>query len=473
MTAAAYYDGTSLRPRAVTLAVEAGQLRIRGDDVDRSVSLESLRTTSRLANVRRAIHLPDGAQVQCDDNDWVDRLFPRRGMEALVDRLERHAAAVAASIVAIAACAIAFFTIGLPWIAEKAARAIPESALEVLGEQTLKTMDEAGLEPSRLDPADQARVRDAFGEFVRGMPGAERYRVEFRRIGTLPNAFALPGGTIVVTDAIVNALPQPEAMVAVLAHEVGHQVGRHVMRRVIEASAVGLIAALLASDVSSASAIVLGVPVFLLHGHYSRDFERDADAYAVDALRARGVSPEWFAYALERIDAASLSDKGNGADTYVSSHPMTAARVATARAQAQGFDALEDLNATSIARVFGPGIEASRDRQVGCWSGRRKTTDDTDYRWYSTFGDDGNLEVDFEYFDKADKVVSRSYEAGRWALRNGILSARMTSNDSQQIDRLESYRVERLDDETETYVLVPGGTTFEAARIDCADDSDD
>jgi Zn-dependent protease with chaperone function len=470
VTAALYFDGTTVRPRAVTLDADAGELRIRGDAFDRVVPLAALRATSRLANIRRVIRLPDRTQLHCDDNDWVDELFPRRAFEAVVDRLERNAGAVAASVAAIVVCAVAFVTIGLPWFAEKAARAVPDGALEVLGDQTLRSLDAMVLTPSRLEPEEQSRVRTAFAAFVRDMPSANRYRIEFRDLRGVPNAFALPGGTIVVTDAIVRALPQNDAMLAVLAHEVGHQVGRHVVRSVIEASAVGVVTALLTSDVSSASAIVLGVPIFLLHNHYSRDFERAADSFAVDALRAHGVSPEWFSYALGHVDGTSRAERNTEVDDYASSHPLTTERIETARAQSAGFEPLVVLNATTTAAAYGAGIVVDGDLQSGCWSGAKQTQDGSGYRWYARFGANGDLDIDFDDFDASGAVVREYSESGTWAVRRGIMSARISDDDGRVVDSLESYRLERLDDVAETYVSVPAGVTYDAERFECDGD---
>ena len=60
---ALYYDGRSARPRPVLLDRTGDALRIRGDAVELSHPVERIRATSRLANVRRVLTLPDGAQV--------------------------------------------------------------------------------------------------------------------------------------------------------------------------------------------------------------------------------------------------------------------------------------------------------------------------------------------------------------------------------------------------------------------------
>ena len=468
MTAALYYDGATLRPRPVTIDADAATLRIRADEFERDVPLASLRATARLANVRRVIHLPDGTQLHCDDNDWVDRRFPRRGFEAVVDRLERNAGAVTASVGVIAVCAILFVTVGLPWFAKEAARAIPESALEALGNQTLRSLDATIFKPSGLEQYEQDRVRGEFAEFVQGLPDPDRYRVVFRDVPDVTNAFSLPGGTIVVTDAMVRSLPQPDALLAVLAHEVGHQAKRHVVRSVIEASAVGVVTALFASDVSSASAIVLGVPIFLLHKHYSRDFEQEADAFAFDTLTKRNISPDWFAYALAHIDRASLAEPREDVDDYTSSHPLTSARIEAARDRAKGFEPLVVLNAISIAETYGSGSDVAAAMQVGCWVGSKPRSDGSGgYRWYAQFDREGAFEIQFSNYDKDNKVVGQHSEGGTWAVRDGILSMRITRDGRvAPTDSLEAYRLERLGDVAEHYVSVPAGVEYDSERCD-------
>ena len=153
--------------------------------------------------------------------------------------------------------------------------------------------------------------------FVAGMPDGDKYKLEFRKLpGDLPNAFAIPGGPIVVSDGLVAALQDEDAFLAVVAHEIGHQVHRHVLRQVLQGSAVIVAATMLTGDVSSASGVVLAVPTFLLSSRYSRDFEREADDYAFAALRERGITPEWFATRCARSKPARRRRRSG-------SHPPT------------------------------------------------------------------------------------------------------------------------------------------------------
>src|SRR5690606_15157282 len=100
------------------------------------------------------------------------------------------------------------------------------------------------LEPSRLAPERQAALRARFEALVAHMPAlparyahyAPRYTLDFRR-GLGANAFALPGGAIVVTDGLVEAARaaglQDDAIAGVLAHEIGHVAHRHTTRMLV------------------------------------------------------------------------------------------------------------------------------------------------------------------------------------------------------------------------------------------------
>jgi len=153
------------------------------------------------------------------------------------------------------------------------------------------------------------------------------------------NAFALPGGTIVVTDDLVDLIADDDVnedeFLAIVAHEVGHQQYHHVMRSVLQQSVVAIVAAFFVGDVGSASTIVITIPAFLLQNHYSRGFEQQADDYAFGALAAHGISPRVFANVMRKLEKQSPDAEDM---SYLSSHPLTAERIARAEAAADAFE---------------------------------------------------------------------------------------------------------------------------------------
>jgi Zn-dependent protease with chaperone function len=335
--AGTYYDGLIGRVHVAMLRrVGSAHYTLKGDGVERSGSIASLRITPRLGRIARTIEFGDGARLLLAHDAPIDAWFPRAGrIEALVDRLERHAYAIA---VAVFVCATAL-TVGALWGVPKAADAlafrIPPEAERSLGDEVLDQLDRFGLKETTLDEDRRAALAARFAALAG--ENAHVYRLEFRSApGIGANAFAIPGGTVVVTDQLVAALDDDREFDAVVAHEIGHQRRRHAIRQTLRGSAVAIVAAFFAGDVSSAGAIVVAVPTFLLTSHYSREFEDEADHYAFELLSTHEESPHWFAEAMRRLEAAHPEHR-RGHSSYVSTHPDTTQRIEEADEAATAF----------------------------------------------------------------------------------------------------------------------------------------
>ena len=330
--AARYFDGQSSRVHDVAVELlDNRTLRLRGAGIERDEPLEHLRVSPRLARIARTIELADGARLLLDDHPLIDQWFPLHNpLQRWVDRLERHAHAVAASIVVCVLSGAVLFYWGVPWMSDRIAAQLPEQVETRLGEEVLAQLDRfAGLAPSSLDMERQSGLLERFAALKADMPGAENHRLLFRNAaGIGPNALALPGGTVIITDQLVSLVNDDREIDAVLAHELGHQQQHHALRQTLRSSFVIVIAAMFAGDVSSASAVVVAVPTFLLQGHYSREFESEADAFALRTLAEKGTSPAWFAQAMRTLEAY-VSDESESDDSpgYLSSHPQTRERI--------------------------------------------------------------------------------------------------------------------------------------------------
>ncbi|MFA7322453.1 MAG: M48 family metallopeptidase [Dokdonella sp.] len=336
-----YFDGQSSRLHEVEVQrLDVHTIRVLGDGIDRSAVASSLRISPRLARITRTIEFSDGARILASDHPLLDQWFPQEDrLQRQVDRLERHAHAVAASIVLCLVVGIATFAWGVPWLADRIARQVPPGIEEKLGSEVLGQLDEYfGFAPSGVSQARQDELSARFDMLRADMPDARDYQLVFRDAASIgPNALAIPGGTIVVTDQLTGLFDDDREFDAVVAHELGHQQHRHALRQTLRSSFVLVIAALFTGDVSSASAIVVGVPAFLLQNHYSRGFEEEADAFAFATLAAHGTSPAWFAAAMRKLDDFHHDSDEDEGIAYLSSHPSSFARIAAAEAEGETF----------------------------------------------------------------------------------------------------------------------------------------
>ncbi|WP_395830481.1 M48 family metallopeptidase [Elstera sp.] len=132
----------------------------------------------------------------------------------------------------------------------------------------------------------------------------------------LPNAFALPGNRIVLTQGMLQRMQTPDQALAVLAHEAAHLAHADPLASVIQHQGWGLAAQVLfGTGVLSNVAQVL--PIFAYH----RDLERRADAEGARYLAALGRPPQSLAEALKRL-------AGNDGGGWLSTHPGTDERAA-------------------------------------------------------------------------------------------------------------------------------------------------
>ena len=327
---AVYYDGKISDRRSVQIELAApGQLIIRGLDRELRYRLADVRITPRVGNTPRSIYLPGEAKCETSDNDAIDIFLKRHrhaGGSAWLYTLESHLGYAALALVITAVAVWGLVEYGVPLLAKHVARALPPSVDAALGEQGLSALDRTLFAPSRLSMQRQQALRALFVKTTVDLPEGEHVHLVFRnspRIGA--NAFALPSGTIVITDELVTLARHDNELIAVLAHEIGHVVHRHALRRVLQDSTVVLIIAAVTGDVTSITSLAATIPTVLVEANYSRSFEREADDYAFQYLRTHNIPPYYFADILLRMEHARPS-RGHVPD-FLSTHPATEERI--------------------------------------------------------------------------------------------------------------------------------------------------
>lgn len=328
---ASYYDGRSSIRRAVELVfTDQGQVEIRGEDLNRSFDYPELRISSRLGNTPRYIYLPDGARLEVADNDAIDFVIGQLGGyegNRFLHLLESRYTTALAALVICLGVVFSVIEYGIPLLAKQVAFALPPGVESTLGQEGLQTLDRAIFRPSTLSPSTQSKLQGLFQMLLNG--GAERpdTRLEFRSSPQLgANAFALPSGIVVITDDLVRLAQDDEELIAVMAHEIGHVHHRHILRQILQNSLTALLVAGLFGDLSSIAGLSATLPTFLVQQKYTREFEREADAFAADTLSARGISVVHLANILKRLSESHGQSEGALRD-YLSSHPATEERI--------------------------------------------------------------------------------------------------------------------------------------------------
>ena len=331
-----YYDGQHSAAYPARLFMAHAQLHVQVEGAElRSYPLEQVAISSRLGHTPRCFSLPDGGRFETLHNQEVDALLKRQGVGkagALIHLLESKLRYVAAALLLTLVFGWLLFQYGLPKGAELVAKQLPVISYAGIAEKVLAQLDEQLLQPTRLPAEVRERLEQRFRLMVADDRTGFDYQLLFRSGGRYlgANALALPSGLIVMTDELVELAENDEELVAVLAHEIGHVVHRHGVRQVLQNSVIMLAITYATGDVAS---VVLSFPAMLLQMGYSREFEQEADAFALNYLQENGIAPNHFANILLRLETSRKIDLEESRQTernlyrYLSTHPETSERI--------------------------------------------------------------------------------------------------------------------------------------------------
>lgn len=161
------------------------------------------------------------------------------------------------------------------------------------------------------------------------------------------NAFALPGGYIGVNRGLMLATEGESELAGVLAHEVAHVTQRHIAQRVAQNRRtdlttallviVGVIAASGSSDRDLVPGVISAGQAAGLQAkiNYTRDMEYEADRVGIQYLASAGYEPDAMAGFFDVLGQRRRLIAPTGIPEYLSTHPVSSARIAEARARAE------------------------------------------------------------------------------------------------------------------------------------------
>lgn len=335
---ALYRESRAAAPRSVTVSLDLRGLTIRslaGDDIAHWPFATLVRHGGDpLAIGRRKTDPQPDARVEIGDPaikaafEAALKAIPR-AEEGAVPRAFVWASALVLASLAIAVAAVLWV---VSVVTERLAPMVPSEVAEILDAQARETV------LGGLDTAEGLRCTGVDGGIAIGrladrlaIAGAARpmtldvsvYRSD------VANAVALPGGTVIVTSALIRRVRTPDAFAGVLAHEIAHVHFRHGLARVLHEGGLMVALALITGDGGGATAAVARR---LVGAAYSRDAEREADAFAVTAVAAAGGDPKALGPFL--IGLEGRNGPPSGPLKLLSTHPLSTERLAAIEAAA-------------------------------------------------------------------------------------------------------------------------------------------
>jgi predicted Zn-dependent protease len=224
---------------------------------------------------------------------------------------------IAALAVVIAIC-IAVYLWVLPPLADKAITLMPVSYDKALGEMARKQIGE-------IPDSVSSNILNAFAAHIQwDMKDTLHFSVVKSDV---INAYALPGGYIVVYNALINELEKPEELAALLSHEVSHVKQRHSMRSLVRNLSGYLFGSLVFNDVNGMMGILFKNADQLRSLQYSREFEEEADLKGLALMRRNKINQAGMLGLMKELKKAGAKKSSITVPEFISTHPLTDHRI--------------------------------------------------------------------------------------------------------------------------------------------------
>lgn len=257
-----------------------------------------------------------------------------------------HNRAVFAAILAVLVAIPVVLLLNMGWLTGVAARQIPASWEEQLGKTAFGQYQvQADI---IQDPQTAKLLTELTDVLTQALPDS-RYEFHFyvARESSL-NAFALPGGYVVVNSELLLRADSAEEVLGVLAHEISHVSSQHGTRNLIASTGLFLTVQAALGDASGLLATLASAAPFLLSQKYSRGFENEADEQGFELLQRARIDGRGMVTFFDKVQAEEEKTRakvreqvGDGAGAvltetpeFLATHPTTDSRIERMREKA-------------------------------------------------------------------------------------------------------------------------------------------
>ena len=291
---------------------ESGLVHFKSGDIA-PIAIANITISPRLANTTRFLKLPDGSQFETRDNDAIDALAQLKGGHSnsankFIYALETHKVWVLSAFIILVVSVGGFVKYGIPYFSNEIAMTMPTKVSTFMGDNMQKGLDEYWKGKSTIEPSRQEELRKLYASLLPKDAGNFKWALVFKQGGVVgANAFALPNGTIIFTDELIQLADNDQQIASIMLHEIGHVQHRHSLRTLIQDFTLVILITIVSGDVSTSSSIITALPATLLESGYSQNMEWESDTYALNYMQKHGLDPNSFAEIMTKMEGLHAS----------------------------------------------------------------------------------------------------------------------------------------------------------------------
>jgi beta-barrel assembly-enhancing protease len=227
---------------------------------------------------------------------------------------------ILAMAVGILVLGFAFYKYAIPPIAEAFAEKVPLEYEQKWGDMMLKNIIDPENNIGEFSFKKNDTLTQLANSFAQQIDFQSPYNLKITVVSSDQiNAFALPGGNIVVFDALLKKLKTKEELAALLGHEAAHINQKHSLKNIFRSLSGYIFISLITNDINGISAVLFENANSIYNLGYSRELEAESDASAVKTLHHNQLNPNGLVGLFEALESAAKAEPYE----ILSTHPLT------------------------------------------------------------------------------------------------------------------------------------------------------
>lgn len=344
-----YSDGKSTKVEAVEVKFLESELLVTGFNFQFSWDYQQINKTEK-TNTHFSLFKGEKfpfEQVVLDDPsafDYFQKIAPNAAVLKDYHLLfaKKGTKSYLAAIAGIGLVLALFHFLIIPALVTGIAKSFPKNLEQKIGENYFSLANRFGL----IDTTKTQLLQ----EFANKLNFDTDYPLEFHVIESdMVNAFALPGGKIVVFSALLDSMTDYSQLVSLMGHETGHVALRHSLKSIFREQSYAVVLGALTSGNNAMIDGISDMASSLNSLHGSRKFEQQADNYAIKVLTLNHCNPYG---AVELFEIFSNLQGQSVIPDFLSTHPSPAARIQELNEQIKALPSAEYIENPKLKALF-------------------------------------------------------------------------------------------------------------------------
>jgi predicted Zn-dependent protease len=311
-----FFNGRTTRAYIIDCTIKDKALHLFFEDGSTAVwpvnEIKCREVSRNFISLQYGTHFPF-EQLDVTDKEFIKLFTKTAGVKRPRSSTQRTAPIILGLLGLILFGLWAAYVWLFPMITDMVARKVPISYEESMGQDVLRSV----IDVRKIDRKKTKVINEYFKQLDINTP----YKIKITVVNEpVVNAFALPGGQIVVYTGILKKMNSHEQLAALLAHEFSHVQMRHATRNIFRNLSGYIILSLIIGDMGGVTGTIMQHAEKLTTLSYSRKLEQEADEQGMEILKHNQIDVSGMRSLFEMLKEDDANDVPKVSEL-ISTHP--------------------------------------------------------------------------------------------------------------------------------------------------------